>query len=106
MKIRSGLLGLLLALSMNTAFSDDLKIGIIGLDTSHCTAFTQILNDPSVPNHVAGAKVVAAVKTFSPDIPSSASRVEEYTAALRDTYGVRILPTIEDLCREVDAVMI
>ena len=25
----------------------DLKIGLIGLDTSHATAFTEILNDPS-----------------------------------------------------------
>jgi predicted dehydrogenase len=96
----------LLALPMNTAFSEDLKIGIIGLDTSHCTAFTQLLDDAGTPNHVSGGKVVAAVKTFSPDIESSASRVEEYTATLRDKFGVKIVPTIEELCSEVDCVMI
>lgn len=83
-----------------------MKIGIIGLDTSHCIAFTQILNDTSAPDHVPGAKVAAAAKTFSPDVAWSAGRVEEYTKTIRDTFGVRIMPTIEELCREVDCVMI
>jgi hypothetical protein len=33
----------------------DLRIGIIGLDTSHATAFTEILNNPDAKDHVAGA---------------------------------------------------
>ena len=35
---------------------------MIGLDTSHVTAFTEVLNDPAAKGHVAGAKVVAAFK--------------------------------------------
>jgi hypothetical protein len=42
----------------------------------------------------------------SPDLPESASRVEGYTAALRDKYGVKIVGTIADLCAATDAVMI
>jgi hypothetical protein len=41
------------------ASAEDLKLGIIGLDTSHVTAFTKILNDSSDPKHVPGGKVVA-----------------------------------------------
>jgi len=106
MKILPLLPAISFLLLMHNAFADDLKIGIIGLDTSHCTAFTKILNDPAAPNHVPGGKVVAAVKTFSADIESSAGKVEEYTATLRDKFGVKIIPTIEELCREVDVVMI
>ncbi len=106
MKLLPLLIVLSVASLMNTASADDLRIGIVGLDTSHCTAFTKILNDPAAPNHVPGGKVVAAVKTFSADIESSASRVEEYTATLRDKFGVEIVPTIEELCRKVDVVMI
>ncbi len=95
-----------LAALMNTASAEDLKLGIIGLDTSHCTAFTKCLNDATAANHVAGAKVVAAVKTFSPDIESSASRVEQYTTELREKWGVEIVPTIADLLTKVDAVLI
>ena len=83
-----------------------LKLGIIGLDTSHCTAFTEIINDAAHKDHVPGAKVVAAFKGGSPDIPSSISRVEEYTAVLRNKFGVKICDSMEEVCREVDAVMI
>ncbi len=83
-----------------------LRIGMIGLDTSHVTAFTKILNNPSAKDHVPGAKVVAAFKGGSPDIESSISRVDGYTATLRDDFGVEICDSIEALCAKVDAVMI
>ena len=91
---------------MSTASAGDLKIGMIGLDTSHCVAFTKLLNDPAAPNHVPGGRVVAAVKTFSPDMPASADRVEEYTATMEQDFGVKIVPSIEELCRDVDCVLI
>lgn len=84
----------------------DLKLGIVGLDTSHCTAFTELINDPNHKDHVPGAKVVAAFPGGSPDIPSSIGHVSEYTAVLRDKFGVRICDSIEEVCRGVDAVMI
>ena len=85
---------------------DTIRVGIIGLDTSHVTAFTETLNNPAAKGHVPGAKVVAAFKGGSADIPSSINRVEEYTATLRDRYGVKICDTIEAVCAEVDAVLI
>src|SRR6185503_7877356 len=84
----------------------EIRLGIIGLDTSHATAFTELLNNPTAKDHVPGAKVVAAFKGGSPDIPSSIGKVEEYTAVLRDKYGVKIHDTIEQVCAEVDAVLI
>jgi predicted dehydrogenase len=84
----------------------DFKVGLIGLDTSHVTAFTGILNDPNAKDFVPGARVVGAFKGGSPDIESSWSRVEEYTKTLREKHGVTIYDTIEELCRNVDVVMI
>jgi len=89
-----------------TALGADLRIGMIGLDTSHVTAFTKLLNDPAAPNHVPGGKVVAAFKGGSPDIESSWSRVEGYTKELQEKYGVKIVDSIEALCQEVDVVML
>ena len=98
---------LMMLSSLNeNATAAELKLGIIGLDTSHVTAFTKILNDPKAPNHVPGGKVVAAFKSSSADIPSSANRVEQYTAQLQNEFGVRMMPSIDELCREVDAVLI
>ncbi|MDB4652882.1 Gfo/Idh/MocA family oxidoreductase [Akkermansiaceae bacterium] len=83
-----------------------IRIGMIGLDTSHVTAFSKIINDPTTKNHVKGARVVAAFKGGSPDIESSISRVDGFTKTLRDDLGVEICDTIEDLCGKVDAIMI
>jgi len=84
----------------------ELRIGMIGLDTSHVIAFTKLLNDPKAKGHVEGGKVVAAFKGGSRDVESSWSRVEGYTKQLQEEFGVRIVPTIEELCRGVDAVLL
>jgi hypothetical protein len=84
----------------------ELRIGMIGLDTSHATAFTKLLNDTSDPQHVPGARVVAAVKQFSSDIESSRSRVDAYTKELEEKWGVKILGSIDELISAVDAVMV
>lgn len=84
----------------------DLRLGIVGLDTSHVTAFTEILNDPASKGHVSGAVVVAAFKAGSPDIESSWSRVDGYTKTLQEKFGVKLYDSIEELCRNVDAVLI
>ena len=83
-----------------------LRVGIIGLDTSHVTAFTALLNDPSNPNHVPGARVVAAYKGGSPDIESSATRIDKFTAELQTKWNVELVGSIEELCRKVDAVLL
>ena len=93
-------------LVVSAATAAEIRLGIIGLDTSHVTAFTEILNTPAAKDHVAGAKVVGAFKGGSPDIESSWSRVEEYTKTLREKHGVTIHPTVEALCKDVDAVLI
>jgi len=85
---------------------EDLKIGVIGLDTSHCVAFTKLLNVPEAPGHVPGGRVVAAVKTFSADMPASAERVEGFAATMVNELDVKLVPSIEELCGMVDAVLI
>jgi predicted dehydrogenase len=88
------------------AHAADLRVGLIGLDTSHATAFTEILNNPAAKDHVAGARVVAAFQGGSPDLKESWSRVPEYTQTLTNQYGVKLYDTIEAMCAEVDAVML
>jgi hypothetical protein len=82
-----------------------IRVGIIGLDTSHVTAFTKILNDDNAAPDVAGCRVVAAYPKGSPDIESSVSRVPGYTAALKEL-GVEIVDSIPELVERVDAVLL
>jgi predicted dehydrogenase len=84
----------------------EVRIGIIGTDTSHVTAFTKVLNDPANPDHIAGFRVVAAVKGGSMDIPSSRTRVDEYATEIRDKWGVELVPEISGLAGKVDAILL
>ena len=88
-----------------TTAEDILRIGIIGLDTSHAGAFTNILNDKNAAEDVAGCRVVAAYPKGSPDIPSSTSRVPKYTEDMRKR-GVEIVDSIDELLTKVDCVLL
>jgi hypothetical protein len=89
-----------------TAAAADLRLGIIGTDTSHVPAFTKVLNDPKAKDHVEGAKVVAAFKGGSKDITNSWMRVDKYAEEISKNYGVKIYDSIEEMCKNVDAVLL
>ena len=80
----------------------ELRIGIIGTDTSHVTAFTKLLNE----DHVANARVVAAYKGGSKDIEESANRVEGFAETIRTKWGVEIVDSIPALLSKVDVVLL
>jgi len=82
-------------------YAADIRIGIVGTDTSHVPAFTKMLHDETL-----GAKVVAAWKGGSPDFPQSASRVDGFAEELRSKYGVEIVPDLATMLTKVDAVML
>ncbi|MAE66796.1 MAG: oxidoreductase [Phycisphaeraceae bacterium] len=86
--------------------SATVNIGLVGLDTSHVAAFTSLLNDAAAEHHVSGARVVAAFPGGSEDFELSWSRVEGYTAQLRDEHAVRILDSPRAVAEAVDLVMI
>ena len=84
----------------------DLRLGIVGTDTSHVIAFTKILNDASQPDHVPGARVVAAYKGGSKDIKESYERVDKFAEELKTKWKVEFSADIAAMCRKVDAVLI
>lgn len=83
-----------------------LKIGLIGLDTSHVEHFTRLINDPTCPHHVAGARVELAYPGGSSDWDLSWQRVPDYTAKLRDRYGVKIVDSIAEVAQGVDLIFL
>ena len=99
-------LALLVVAQLCPVSAAELRLGIIGLDTSHVPAFTDVINNPQNKAHVPGAKVVAAFKGGSPDIASSRDRVEGFTKTLVEKYGVKIYDSIEEMVKNVDAVLI
>jgi hypothetical protein len=95
-----------MALLSLTAPAADLKLGMIGLDTSHVVEFTRRLNDPNDKEFIPGARVVVAFKGGSRDIPSSWNRVDGFTKTLQEKYGVKIVDSIDAVVAEAEAVMV
>jgi len=79
-----------------------IKIGIIGLDTSHSPAFVKYFN---VTDTSKKFSVVAAYPYGSKDIESSVSRIPKYTEEVKG-YGVTIVDSIKKLLSMVDVVLL
>jgi len=97
---------LLLTITAATSFAADLRIGMIGLDTSHATEFTRRFNDPADKGFVPGARVVAAVRQSSPDIEDSWKRMPAFSKTMEDKYGVKMVDSIDEMLKQVDVVMV
>jgi len=81
------------------------RVGIIGLDTSHSTAFTEALNGSTPDPDYKGYRIVAAYPRGSKDIQSSTERVPSYTEQVKKL-GVEIVDSIPALLEKVDVVLL
>src|SRR5204863_7237252 len=91
MKSLAFVLAVASAAAAATARVTDVRLGLVGTDTSHVLDFATDFNDPASSNHVAGARIVAAFKGGSPDLPASRDRIERFTTTLQEKYGVEIV---------------
>jgi predicted dehydrogenase len=85
--------------------AEPLKVGIIGLDTSHVTAFTGAFHKAKEDSPLYGVRVVAAYPAGSKDVESSYTRLEGFTKALRDQ-GVEMVDSVEAMLPKVDAILL
>jgi len=83
-------------------FAVAMKVGIIGLDTSHATAFTKLINVEKA-GFAADFRVTAAYQWGSRDIVSATNRYPRYIAEMKGM-GVELKPTIESLIESVDCI--
>lgn len=102
----TALFGLLFSIAVSAPLqADEIRVGIIGLDTGHVIAFTKTMNDENAEGVLKKCRVVAAYPKGSPDIESSVSRVPKYTEEIQK-FGVEIVDSIPALLEKVDAVML
>lgn len=83
----------------------EIRVGIIGLDTSHAPAFTKEMNKEPADPAMMGCRVVAAYPYGSRAIESSSSRIPKYTEELNGL-GVEIVDSIGALLEKVDCVLL
>lgn len=85
---------------------DKIRLGIIGLDTSHVTAFTELLNNELSEHHVSGGEVVIAFPGGSKDMKMSIDRVKGFTKEMKHKYDVKIVNSIEMVAEQCDAILL
>jgi hypothetical protein len=83
-----------------------MKVGMVGLDNSHCLIFAEILNNREHEYHVPGARIVGAYRGGSDRFSLSRGRIEGYVEELTTRYGITLYETIEQLAEDVDAVFL
>ena len=84
--------------------TQDFKIGIIGLDTSHSPAFATYINDPENES-MKGMQVTAAYPFGSKVIESSYKRIPEYTEQFK-SMGIKIENDLEALIEQSDGILL
>ena len=92
---------LLFAITINAT----VRIGIIGLDTSHSPAFVKAINAENPRSEYVGFKIVAAYPYGSKAIKSSYDRIPKFTEEVQ-AFGVKITSSIEELLKDVDCVLL
>ena len=94
-----------LALGPWLVASAEIRIGMIGCDTSHSLAFTKDFNVKKTCAAIGDFRVTCAYQWGSRDIVSMTNRYPKYLPQLADM-GVRMVPSIAELLDQVDAVLL
>lgn len=82
----------------------DLQIGFLGLDSSHCTAFADILKS-FVDPELEGAAITHGWPGGTEDFELSRSRVKSFTQEMQ-TLGVEIHDSPQEVIRQSDALIL
>ncbi|MDO5350511.1 MAG: Gfo/Idh/MocA family oxidoreductase [Lachnospiraceae bacterium] len=84
-----------------------MKLGMIGLDSSHAVEFARILNGGNEPFHIGGHPVTAACAgEMANDFDMSYQRMDKITRAVTKEWGVKLYPDIPSVMEQADAVFL
>jgi len=93
------------AQSKKETVQNGLRVGIIGLDTSHATAVTRLLNADDPSPDFGGYRVVAAYPHGTREIEERIRSLPGYIEEVKK-YGVEIIESIPELLTKVDVTML
>ncbi len=83
-----------------------LRVGMVGLDSTHAVWFSRLLNDRGQPWRVEGARVVAAWAGGVAELPLSRERVGGFSRQVRDEFAVELFDSPEAVAERCDLVIV
>jgi hypothetical protein len=83
-----------------------IKIGIVGLDSSHAVQYAKLLHESDHAHHVPGGRIVAAYAGGSPDWELSYGRVPGFREELEQGFSIPVFEMIAEVVAAADALMI
>ena len=83
-----------------------IKIGVVGLDSSHAVQYAKLLHETDHPHHVPGGQIVAAYAGGSPDWELSHGRVPGFREELEHGFAIPVYHSIAEVVAASDAIMI
>lgn len=106
MKLKTTIVLLLSCLMMGSLSAQDvIKLGIIGLDTSHSPAFIKMINGKEAPEKFKKFKIVAAYPYGSTELELSKKRIPGYIDEAK-AHDVKITKSIDEMLKMVDFVFL
>lgn len=83
-----------------------IKLGMVGLDTSHVTVFAKLFNAEADQHpQLKGVRIVAAFPAGNPDFPLSKDRLAGFTNEVRKL-GIEIVGSLAELLPLVDGILL
>lgn len=83
-----------------------LKAGMVGLDTSHCKAFIEVLHDPANPNHIPGIQVTGVYRGGSDQFGFSRERLDEFASEIDRRFQIPVYESIPQLVKDSDVLFL
>lgn len=108
LRVSARLIGIVLVsciCAYGIADGQQLRVAIVGTDTSHAVAYTKLINAPDARAELSQMRVVAAYAGGSPDIAASRNRVAQFAQQLEQS-GIELVDSIEAAVERADAVML
>ncbi len=84
---------------------NELRVGMVGTDTSHAIGFAKCWNVPGGASGGSGARIMKAFPGGSEAFSLSRDRVARFSAELQERYGVELVQSIDSLAG-LDAYML
>ncbi|MCC2672102.1 MAG: hypothetical protein K0Q72_4574, partial [Armatimonadetes bacterium] len=82
-----------------------LRVGMLGIDNYQAVEFAKFMNDPQATGELTGLQVTVAYPGGSPDLVESRESLPKWIQQIQP-FGVKIVDSIPDVLRHVDAVLV